>query len=435
VGQQEPRGRSLPYGLVGAGFLIQLVAAFRSARYRPSFLDPNDPLPCSCSPAEAADALRQLWWAVGVGAALVVVGAALIVRSLGDHRPTPGRRFPAALHALVVGVGGAGACAVLSGPVVVALLVGEHAVPGAVLCVGLALAGTVAAADRAVGPGWSSPRRAWLTGLAAGGLVTGAGVAVFGRVPDLPPGPALAVVGGVVGLVVLAARTLLAPRGHRSRTALAVGGTAALAAASLVAVAVAVPEALLPRPDVPAVAAPRPAAPTTESPTSTTTPPPPAPETTPPPPPVRADVPCSAGDLRFHVPGFDAAMGARAASIRATNVGAQPCWVEGRPVVTLLQGGHPLTLTVEPGETPTGGTPVVQRVGIAPGGTAVALLTWRTYAGWADDTTPQALTVALGPGQPKADARIVAPPGAGPAPFDIADGGAWGIAPWAPPWN
>jgi hypothetical protein len=148
---------------------------------------------------------------------------------------------------------------------------------------------------------------------------------------------------------------------------------------------------------------------------------------------VDADVACDQADLGFAVTGWDAAMGARFASLQATNTGARPCWVEGIPAVTLLQGGRPLQLPAEPGQTADGSPAVVQRVGIAPGGNAYALLDWRTYAGWADDTTPQSVTVALAPGEPPVEAGIIGGPG--PAPFDIADGGEWGIAAWAPPWN
>jgi hypothetical protein len=119
--------------------------------------------------------------------------------------------------------------------------------------------------------------------------------------------------------------------------------------------------------------------------------------------------------------------------VQARNTGDVACWVEGVPVVTLFQGGRPLTLTVAPGQSPTGGPASPQRVGIAPGGTAFALLTWRTYAGWADAETPQSVTVALDPTSPAVEAGIVG--GLPGAPFDIADGGTWGIAPWAPPWN
>jgi hypothetical protein len=43
------------------------------------------------------------------------------------------------------------------------------------------------------------------------------------------------------------------------------------------------------------------------------------------------------------------------------------------------------------------------------------------------------VTVALAPGRRAADVRTVSDHGT--APFDLADGGAWAIAPWAPPWN
>jgi hypothetical protein len=72
-------------------------------------------------------------------------------------------------------------------------------------------------------------------------------------------------------------------------------------------------------------------------------------------------------------------------------------------------------------------------VGIAPGGTALALLTWRTDAGRADAATPQSVTVALKAGSAPVPVVVHSP--SGPAPFDLADGGTWGIAPWAPPWN
>jgi len=101
--------------------------------------------------------------------------------------------------------------------------------------------------------------------------------------------------------------------------------------------------------------------------------------------------------------------------------------------VTLLQGGRPLQLIVGPGQTADGSPVAIREVGIAPGGQAYALLDWRTYAGWADDTTPQSVTVALEAGERPVPAGIVG--GHGAAPFDIADGGTWGIGPWAPPWR
>lgn len=124
-------------------------------------------------------------------------------------------------------------------------------------------------------------------------------------------------------------------------------------------------------------------------------------------------------------------MGARAASLQATNGGDEPCWVEGTPVVVVMQGGRPLSLSAGPGQTPDGAPAVAQRVGIAPGGAASALLTWRSYGGWADLETPQSVATALDANSSLVAAQIAGAPG--PAPFDLADGGAWAIAPWAPP--
>ena len=64
---------------------------------------------------------------------------------------------------------------------------------------------------------------------------------------------------------------------------------------------------------------------------------------------------------------------------------------------------------------------------------ANALLTWRSYGGWADLETPQSVATALDANSSLVAAQITGV--AGPAPFDIADGGAWAIAPWAPPAN
>jgi hypothetical protein len=149
--------------------------------------------------------------------------------------------------------------------------------------------------------------------------------------------------------------------------------------------------------------------------------------------PVAASVPCAQQDLSFAVAAFDGAMGARAASLQATNLSAAPCWVEGTPVVVVMQGGRPLSLSVGPGRTPDGAPAVPQRVGLAPGGRANALLTWRSYGGWADLETPQSVATALDADSSLVAAQITGV--SGPAPFDIADGGAWAIAPWAPPAN
>ncbi|MGY1602443.1 DUF4232 domain-containing protein [Geodermatophilus sp. SYSU D00815] len=425
------RWRSTPYVLLAGGFLVMLLAGSAAGRYSPGWFDPGDPLPCGCSPEEAASARASLWIWVAAGAVGALAGTLLLVRRLDPAPRRPAGPLPTAAHALLAGMVGFVVPVVLFLPVVFLLLVGDHLVPLAALGAWLVHAAAVAGADRGVGAEWSSPRRSWLTGLAAGALGSGAAWAVLLAWPTARNAVPAVVDAAVVALTVLAARTLLAPRGGGSRAGRVVGTVAAAGAVALVVVAVLAPAALLPRPEPVVAAGPVPAVPTTEPPVAPPTGAAPAPATTPPP--VEAEVPCDPADLRFAVTGWDAAMGARSAAVEATNTGTRPCWVAGVPVVTLLQGGRPLALTVEEGRTADGSPPVVQRVGLAPGGHAYALLDWRTYAGWADAETPQSVTVALAPGAPAVDVPVAG--GHGPAPFDIADGGTWGIAPWAPPWN
>jgi len=85
---------------------------------------------------------------------------------------------------------------------------------------------------------------------------------------------------------------------------------------------------------------------------------------------VSARRPCSAGDLTLAVGEFDFAMGARLATIRASNRSGSACYLDGFATVTLLQGGEPLDLTIattsseQPG---MGNDGHATRVGIAPG--------------------------------------------------------------------
>ncbi|MGY1623084.1 DUF4232 domain-containing protein [Geodermatophilus sp. SYSU D00965] len=424
-----------------AGLVLMAWAGLRSARYRPGWLEPE--VAClrsgECRPADVEAGLTALWWAVGAGAVVLAVGVVLVAL----RRPPvavgpPARGRPPLVHAVVVAAAGSAVGLLLELPLLVALFAGAHAVPAALAVLWLVQAEVLAGLGLRLGPPGTSPRRAWLTGLAVSGAATflvalavGAGWAGSGDWWLL-----LLADGALLGLGTAVARlTGEAGRGGSPRhaaVALAVFGVAAfvLLGGVQALVRTGVPALVAlgpPLPEEPALTAPAPTAP----PASPVPLPPPV--TTPPPPRVAADVPCAVGDLDLAVVGFDAAMGARAASVQARNTGDAPCWVEGVPVVTLLQGGRPLALTVEPGRSPTGGPAPVERVGIAPGGTALSLLTWRTYAGWADAQTPQSVTVALDAGSPAVEAGIVG--GAPQVPFDIADGGAWGIAPWAPPWN
>ncbi len=430
----RPAGAAV--GLLLAGMLVMGAAALRSGRYTPVFIDPDDGPPCTYTPdgcpADLDAALAGLWWWVGAGGLLATAGALLLVAALPGGRGRPARPAPALVHAAVAGVA-AVVLAVVGGlPALVLLLAGgDHAVPAVLAGIGLAQAGVLAALAVALG-GRPAPRTAWCTGLAVsagavGLAVVGASGPASGDVWwTVVRDDATAVAVGVLLVRLTTDRWPASRGGVLLRTACVV---AALVPVAAVLAGVA-------SPDTDPRARPAPPAPVAVPPAPLPTPAPapavPEPVADAPPPPVDADVPCAPEDLDLTVVGFDGALGARAASVQARNTGVVPCWVEGVPVVTLLQGRRPLTLTVEPGRAPGGGPAVVERVGIAPGGTALSLLTWRTYAGWADAETPQAVTVALDPAAPPVEAGIVG--GSPAAPFDLADGGTWGIAPWAPPW-
>jgi hypothetical protein len=397
------RRRSLGWaaGPTAAGLVVMMAAGVRAARY---------PL---------AGEERHLWSVVGCGATVVVLGVVLAAVLLPAHPSAPPPRpIGPGGHAALAGGVGLATSAVLVVPGTLAAFLSPHAWV-AVLCglwIGQAVA--LAALERAVGV---LPRRAgWLTGLGAAGgaLVTALGPFLTG--PARHSWAEFVVLDTVtLAAVVLAVRVGTAwTRGPRPLTAALVLGLAMAAAVAVVA----------PERAAPPVARAIPSHTPSPAPVAPAQAPTPAPTY---PAPVTASVPCAGQDLSFAVDGFDGAMGARAASLQATNLGSAPCWVEGTPVVVVMQGGRPLSLSVGPGRTPDGAPAEAQRVGLAPGGVATALLSWRSYGGWADLETPQSVATALDANSSLVAAEITGV--AGPAPFDIADGGAWAIAPWAPP--
>ncbi|MCA0144285.1 DUF4232 domain-containing protein [Blastococcus sp. LR1] len=420
--------------LLGLGVMV--AAAVRASSYIP-FLDSEPPCVRSSGgcPADLDAALRGLWWQAGAGGVLVLVGVVLVVVAL-PHRAREGSRLAQhpVVHAVAAGVTSVPLMVVGSYPALLLLFTGgAHGLPALAAGAWLGQAAALAALDRRLGRADASPR-----GTAVGGLIVSAlGIGATLGVLLLDGAPlgfwALLLTDGItVALGVLLVRLAsdpwpVDPRGRLRRGAAV---CAALAVGPLGVVALVADQDRDPVP--PAASRPIPAPPSLEPPVPVPAPPPPAPTAAPEPAPVAADDPCGSGDLSFTVTGIDGAMGARATSIVARNVGAVPCWVEGQPVVALVQGGRPLTLTVEPGRTPSGDPAPVRRVGLAPGGAAYALLTWRSYGGWADQETPQSMTVAL---TAAAQAVPVQVADGSPAPFDIADGGTWAVAPWAPPWN
>jgi hypothetical protein len=430
---ETARRRSLgwPAGLVAAGLVVMLAAGVRASRYRLAW---GERLPrCvpsgDCTEAGAQAALGHLWWAVGSGASVVLLGVVLAAVLLpAGPTASPARTMGPVGHAALAGGAGLIASAVLAVPGSAALALSQQAWATALCGLWIGQAVILAALDQGVGV--LPAQAAWLTGLGASGgaLLAASGPFLTGQSryswDEFVLVDALALT-AVVLAVRLGTAWIGGPSGPPARSP----GSRPRAAALLFALASAAAVAL-PAPEQAAqpVAGPAPshvpAIPTVPAPAPTPTAIPLAP--------VAASVPCAQQDLRFSVVGFDGAMGARAASLQATNMGPAPCWLEGTPVVVVMQGGRPLSLSVGPGETADGAPAATQRVGLAPGGTALAVLAWRSYGGWADLETPQSVATALDANSSLVSAQVTA---AGPAPFDIADGGAWTIAPWAPPGN
>jgi hypothetical protein len=431
--------------LTVAGLLVMGGAGARASRYLPGWgeSEPRCVRDGTCTPGEAGSALDSIWW-VGSSIGLVVLLAvALMLWSLPTtRRPPSWRSLPSVQHAAVTGVLGGVALAVVGLPVLLSMFLSWHAVPSAVLGAWLVQSAVVVGVDRTVGSPATSLRGASFTALALTPMAAVGTVASYLVGQDLVAAVLSVplVYGAALGVGVLGARKLAEagpppasawtppPSGteHRPSSA-ATMVVAVLSVLSVLAVAQGVRALTQPAwPGLPRLSAPSPTIEPSPLPV-----PPPAPITTAAPPaPVEASRACATTDLTFAVVGFDAAMGARAAFLQATNAADGPCWVEGTPVVVLMQGGRPLALSVHPGRTPDGEPAMVQRVGLAPGGTALALLSWRSYGGWADSESPQSVTAAL-----DATSTLVpveTDPEVGAAPFDIADGGAWAIAPWAP---
>jgi hypothetical protein len=415
------------------GGLTALVAAMGASWYVSAW--PEDRSWCGelsrCPALDADAAFRLLWWPVGLGLAVLAAAAVLLAASMPPRlRSATGRPLAGPVHALVAGLVALGSAFLLGVTLLIAAFVGPHLLVVALTAAWPAQAAAVVLAGRLVRAAPRTSRAEWVTALLVSALGVGAVVLVGlydarAGVTAFPVVDALVV---AIGVLVQRSVTGLAQARRPTWPSLA-GGVAVLTVGAVLLLQLLVPGAPGRIARLPVVAA----APATPTPAPTTPTPAPATPTPAPTPAVAADAPCAQSDLTFSVGGFDAAMGARAAALVATNTGASSCWLEGVPVVVLLQGGRPLALQVGPGQTAEGAPATSQRVGVAPGGTAVALLTWRSYGGWADLETPQAVTVALDASTTLVSAAL--PAGAGAAPFDIADGGAWGIAPWAPPWN
>jgi hypothetical protein len=419
-----------PRGLPLVGLLVMAIAGVWAGPHTPPWFDPDDAClrgtPCP-GDAESAQVLRALSWVSWTGAVLLVMGVALAAWALTRSATagSPSRLADArrtAAHACAAGI-------VTTAVVAVAGVAGLAATLGVSEQLGLAtLAGcwvllgrALESLQRSLGlPAGAGP--AYLSSLVVAGLASLATVAaVVGRVTDdywwaVMTAGLVAAAATVLSDVVAWGRWPAA----RVVAVLVVGSTAvgglgaALAALGLLQPVEQPPTATPP----PVEVGPRPPAPPS-------TPTIPDPTTTTPNPGVAARKPCAATDMRLDLDGFDAAMGARVVTLRASNSSADACYLDGFAAVSLRQGGQRLdvvsgrTSSEHPG---SGGR--ATRVGLGPGDAASATLYWRGYGAAADTTTPQTLEVTLRPGTQPLSVAV------GPQLFDLVDGGELRVGNW-----
>ena len=426
-----PFARLLPL----PGLAVMAGAGVIANRYTPSWFEVDETCinrhPCF-SEEESASVLRSSAWMGWAGLLLVVLGLGLCAWAQSStHRNTPSGRG-AAVHAGVSGLVAVPAAAV-------GLALGAF---GAFLGLGgsvyviawLTLATVLEALDLSLGRA-RSDRAAYLLSLES--AIVGL-VALGGTLAVLGLGRAQFVGALALSGLSVAAVTALGDvvqdrhiRPWAGWTAAAVTGLVVLGGALDVLGLLEPPKVFAPGTWSQAEAyVPPPAATPPLLPVPTTIPTPfptPAPGRTPPS--VSARRPCSPGDLTLAVGEFDFAMGARLASVRASNRSGSACYLDGFAIVRLLQGGKPLDLTFATMSSEQPGMGIgghATRVGIAPGHAARLLMYWRGYSQAADTTTPQTLEVRLRPG-------VAAVPLGVPGPlFDLIDGGALRVGNWVP---
>jgi hypothetical protein len=421
------------------GLVVMVAAGVWAERYTPSWFEVDETCinrdPCF-SEAESAAVLRSSAWLGWGGLLLVLIGVGLCAWALSSMRRSTPSGPGAAVHAGVSGlVAGPGAVIGLGLGLFGAFMGGLGLV--VVVIAWLILAAVLEGLDRSLGRarGGRAVYLASLTtalvglGTLGGALaVLGWGVAQFAGalVLSILSVAAITALGDVVPAVYVqswAQWTAAAVAGIAILGA-ALGGLGLLeppkvwAAGTWSAAEVEVP---------PSVATPSPPAPTTiPTPTPTATP---VPTPTPTPTSVSAQRPCSPGDLTLAVGEFDFAMGARLATVRASNRSESACYLDGFSTVRLLQGGQALDLTIATTSSENPGTEVdgeATLVGIAPGHAARLVLYWRGYSQAADTTTPQTLKVTMQPGATAVPLEVPEPR------FDLIDGGELRVGNWLP---
>lgn len=421
---RHPRGLSL------AGLLVGVVAGLRAGPYTPPWFDPDDP----CSPgafcpsdAESAQALHALSWVSWAGAVMVVVGIAVAAwalsrrtQSTSPGRPAEGLRTAAhAAGAAVVavatlavgGIASFAATLAVSSQLGLAVAAGwwlllAHALealdralgrcPGEATAYLLSLVVAALAIVAAVATAVSRDAADYWSAVTAGGLVA-AGATLLGDVVPWERWPAARALGALVlaGTVVSGLGTAL-------------GALGLLEPVEQPRTATSPPVEVGPRPPAPP--------PPTTSPGHARTTGNPA---------VVARRPCAATDVRLDLDGFDAAMGARAATLRASNSSGGACYLDGFAAVSLSQAGRRLEVASGTTSSESPGTSGrATRVGLGPGDAATAVLYWRGYGAAADPTSPQTLEVTLRPGTRALSVAV------GPQLFDLVDGGELRVGNW-----
>ena len=417
--------------MLGAGVL--------AGPYTTSWFDGTAPCsrfraPCPVD-VDPALALRTLSWTAWAGLLLVLAGAGTAAAALArrDEEPDPGsadtfrgRRalaHSAAAGALTAAVVTTGAAASL----MATLASSSHLGLAAAIGTWLGLARVLELAHGRLGRARGAAT-AYLLALAVAGLscLAMATVLVIREADAWWAGVGVA---GLVGALATGVGDTVA--WDREPSARTVGGVAVAAAAMVVLAGGLSVLGLLRPPDRPTAATDRtdttpPVMPPQEpAPARPTGPATPSASPTTADPGVRTTRRCPATDVNLALSGFDAAMGARVATLTATNHSETPCYVDGFATVALSQDGEALDL--RSGTTSTsqpGMEGRATRVGLASGHTARAVLYWRGYGAAADTTTPQTLTVTLHPGT--SGQQVAVEPWA----FDLTDGGELRVGNW-----
>nr|WP_246401581.1 DUF4232 domain-containing protein [Jiangella mangrovi] len=141
---------------------------------------------------------------------------------------------------------------------------------------------------------------------------------------------------------------------------------------------------------------------------------------------------CDPADLRLEITGGDAAAGSRYLFLGATNTGAAPCALQGRPALTFRTlAEEPLAVAV----TPSTLTPDVPRLVVPPGARAAAMVDWNAMPTAGNPDLTYEVVLAPWDGAPATELPLTSGiiEGRGPQTYlDIVDGGEVASTAWQP---